>query len=239
MSPVARANPLPMAALKERSVGRPKDWFLIGLWIALVMVAAIWIAPFVFIVFTALKSEADINATAAYGPPTGLAWQNFRDAWTRGHFSTTLVNSALITFIKVPVGILVSAMAAYALSQMRLTGAAHFRDHFGRHHDPVPGAARTALQHGEPTGPSQHLSRGDFALHRLWRALPDLRSARLLSAVTWEMTVTRLDKAALPASPALRQRGGAMAGGEPEAAFGVKLPGKPYQAVRIRPVRAA
>ncbi len=55
---------------------------------------------------------------------------------------------------------------------------------------------------------------------------------------TWEMTVTRLDKAALPASPALRQRGGAMAGGEPEAAFGVKLPGKPYQAVRIRPVRA-
>ncbi|WP_131194852.1 carbohydrate ABC transporter permease [Lichenihabitans psoromatis] len=123
MSPVARANALPLSDFKERSVGRPKDWFLIGLWIALVMVAAIWIAPFVFIVFTALKSEADINATAAYGPPTGLAWQNFRDAWTRGHFSTTLVNSALITFIKVPVGILVSAMAAYALSQMRLTGA--------------------------------------------------------------------------------------------------------------------
>jgi len=51
---------------------------------------------------------------------------------------------------------------------------------------------------------------------------------------TWEMTITPLDKAPLPVSPALRQRNGAMAGGQPEAAFGVRLPGKPYQAVRIR-----
>ncbi len=51
---------------------------------------------------------------------------------------------------------------------------------------------------------------------------------------TWEMTITPIDKAPLPVSPALRQRGGAMAGGAAEAAFGVLLPGKPYQAVRVR-----
>lgn len=51
---------------------------------------------------------------------------------------------------------------------------------------------------------------------------------------TWNMTVTPLDKAPLPVSPALRQRDGAMVGGAPEAAFGVRLPGKPYLAVRIR-----
>jgi hypothetical protein len=51
---------------------------------------------------------------------------------------------------------------------------------------------------------------------------------------TWEMTVTPLEKKPLPVSPALRQRGGAMRGGQPEAAFGVHLPGKPYQAVRVR-----
>jgi len=54
---------------------------------------------------------------------------------------------------------------------------------------------------------------------------------------TWEMTIAPLEKALLPASPSLRQRGGAMAGGEPEAAFAVKLPGKPYQAVRVRKPR--
>jgi hypothetical protein len=52
---------------------------------------------------------------------------------------------------------------------------------------------------------------------------------------TWEMTITRIQKAPLPVSPALRQRGGAIAGGAPEAAFGVRLPGKPYQALRVRP----
>lgn len=51
---------------------------------------------------------------------------------------------------------------------------------------------------------------------------------------TWEMTVQRIEKSPLPVSPALRQRGGTIVGGDPEAAFGVRLPGKPYMAVRIR-----
>ena len=55
---------------------------------------------------------------------------------------------------------------------------------------------------------------------------------------TWKMTITRLEKAPLPVSPALRQRGGAMSGGAPEAAFGVRLPGRPWQAVRVRSRRS-
>lgn len=51
---------------------------------------------------------------------------------------------------------------------------------------------------------------------------------------TWEMTIQRIEKAPLPFAPAFRQGGGHMEGGEPEAAFGVRLPGKPWQAVRVR-----
>jgi hypothetical protein len=51
---------------------------------------------------------------------------------------------------------------------------------------------------------------------------------------TWEMTIRPLEGKPLPASPALRQRGGAVIGGTREAAFAVHLPGKPYQAVRVR-----
>lgn len=50
----------------------------------------------------------------------------------------------------------------------------------------------------------------------------------------WNMTVTPLEKAPLPVSPALRQSGGKVMGGAPEAAFGIVLPGKPYLAVRIK-----
>jgi hypothetical protein len=53
---------------------------------------------------------------------------------------------------------------------------------------------------------------------------------------TWEMTLQAIDKAPLPVSPALRQRGGVITGGDSDAAFGLRLPGKPYQAIRIRPV---
>lgn len=120
MSAVAEAADLPgEAAVRPR---RQRDWVLVGLWVSLALLALIWLAPFVFMVFTAFKSDADINGTAAYAPPTGLAWENFADAWTRGRFATTLWNSALITFIKVPVGILVSAMAAYGLAQIRFRG---------------------------------------------------------------------------------------------------------------------
>jgi hypothetical protein len=51
---------------------------------------------------------------------------------------------------------------------------------------------------------------------------------------TWEMTITPIEKAPLPASPALRGTNGEIHNKESEAAFGVRLPGKPYQAVRVR-----
>jgi hypothetical protein len=51
---------------------------------------------------------------------------------------------------------------------------------------------------------------------------------------TWEMTVTPLEKAPLPVSPALRGHLGVVHNTAPEAAFGVRLPGKPWQAVRVR-----
>lgn len=54
---------------------------------------------------------------------------------------------------------------------------------------------------------------------------------------TWNMTVTPISKAPLPVSPALRQRGGTITGGDPEAAFGVNLPGKPYMAVRVKKIK--
>jgi len=96
------------------------DPFLVVLWAALIVVAVVWITPFVFIVFTALKANSTVMGESAFAPPTSLEWDNFTGAWARGHFSTTVFNSVVITFIKVPLGLFISAMAAYALSRIRL-----------------------------------------------------------------------------------------------------------------------
>jgi raffinose/stachyose/melibiose transport system permease protein len=98
------------------------DPILVILWVALIVIAIVWIAPFVFIVFTSLKANSTVMGSSAFAPPTSLEWRNFGGAWARGHFSTTVFNSAVITTIKVPLGLLISAMAAYALSRIRLPG---------------------------------------------------------------------------------------------------------------------
>ena len=60
------------------------DPILVALWLALIAVAALWIAPFVFIVFTSLKTNSTVMGSSAFAPPTSLEWGNFSGAWARG-----------------------------------------------------------------------------------------------------------------------------------------------------------
>jgi hypothetical protein len=55
----------------------------------------------------------------------------------------------------------------------------------------------------------------------------------------WNMTIEPARRVPCPAYPRLRQRGGALTESKPIAAFVVELQPKPYQAIRIRPTRAA
>ena len=48
------------AAAGEVAERQQRDWVLIALWLTLAIVALIWIAPFIFIVFTSLKSNAAV-----------------------------------------------------------------------------------------------------------------------------------------------------------------------------------
>lgn len=97
-----------------------RDPLLIALWLSLIVLAVIWIAPFVFIVFTSLKTSAEVMQGSAFAPPKALALQNYSGAWAKGNFSTTAFNGAIISAIKVPLGLLLSAMAAYALARIEL-----------------------------------------------------------------------------------------------------------------------
>ena len=108
--------------MSERARRRPTDWFLVALWAGLVGFALAWVLPFVFILFTSLKSDADIYGGSVFRPPLHPLWSNYANAWGRGNFSTTLVNSVVITLVKVPLGILVASMAAYVLTRIRLPG---------------------------------------------------------------------------------------------------------------------
>jgi raffinose/stachyose/melibiose transport system permease protein len=96
------------------------DPVLVGLWIALVAIAIIWLAPFAFIILTSLKSNAAVMGTDPFAIPEQLSPENYTRAWVRGNFSTTFLNSVIITGIKVPLGLVISSAAAYALTCMKV-----------------------------------------------------------------------------------------------------------------------
>lgn len=113
-----------VAAHAFRPLGSDRiDPVLVVLWVCLVAIAILWIAPFLFIIFTSLKSNAAVMGTSAFLPPLQPDLGNYPAAWQQGHFGTTVVNSVVITFVKVPLGLFISAMAAYALSKIKLVGA--------------------------------------------------------------------------------------------------------------------
>lgn len=112
-----------IASTAFRPLGSDRiDPVLVALWVALIGIALIWVAPIIFIVFTSLKTNADVMGTGAFAPPPELFIQNYPDAWQRGNFGSRFMNSAIITLVKVPIGLVLSAMAAYALACITVPG---------------------------------------------------------------------------------------------------------------------
>ena len=99
---------------------RPRvNYIYIGLWIALLITCAIWAAPIVFVIFTALKSNQEIFSSPAFALPTAPMWENFTAAIEQGNLLTVGGNSLLIALIKVPVGLFISALCAFAIARLR------------------------------------------------------------------------------------------------------------------------
>ncbi|MEK6312229.1 MAG: hypothetical protein V4755_16155, partial [Curtobacterium sp.] len=110
----SRSADVPRASRAVATRPKRRDWPLIGLWIGLVVAAIIWIVPFVFMFITSVKSQADIANLAPWALPTHWEWGNYTDAAQVGNIWVSGANSLIIAVIKVPLGLLLAAMAAFA-----------------------------------------------------------------------------------------------------------------------------
>ena len=117
----------PVSALPDAHIvssdelsGKPKRKGGIGMTIIIALVALLWISPLVLLVITALRPLSDFVANGPLAWPQEWTLQNFADAWGVGNFATTYRNSAFLLILKVPLGVLISAMLAFALAKLRL-----------------------------------------------------------------------------------------------------------------------
>ncbi|WP_432545548.1 carbohydrate ABC transporter permease [Kineococcus sp. SYSU DK004] len=108
----------PVAVLGAPPRRRP-DYVGWGLWVALALSAAFWALPFVFMALTSVKSRADITQSTTWALPQEWQWGNFAAAVETGNLWVTGTNSLLISVVKVPLGLLLAAAAAFALARLR------------------------------------------------------------------------------------------------------------------------
>jgi len=76
--------------------------------------------PLLWMAISALKTNREIFANP-FGLPAAPQWSNFVDAWREG-VAGYFLNSVLVTGVSVVLIVLVSTLAAYALSRLRFVG---------------------------------------------------------------------------------------------------------------------
>ncbi|GAB2585113.1 carbohydrate ABC transporter permease [Microlunatus antarcticus] len=116
----AAALPDAVVAGQDPLARGPRPRGGIVLTIVIAVVALFWISPLLLLVTTGLRPLSDFVANGPLSWPSELTWQNFRDAWAIGKFDDTYRNSAFLLVVKVPLGVLLSAMLAFALSKLKI-----------------------------------------------------------------------------------------------------------------------
>jgi len=97
---------------------------MIVIYLVLALYAVAVIYPVGWTFATSLKPDKDIFLRPFSLPEKdNLRWDNFTNAWGKGHFGAYFLNSVLVTVATVAGTLLLSAMAAYALSRFAFPSA--------------------------------------------------------------------------------------------------------------------
>lgn len=90
----------------------------------LILLAVIWIVPIFTLVATALKHKKDfLSGLSLFQLPAQPAWDNFITAIKQGNLFRYMKNDMIVSFLKVPLGIFVGAMTAFALTRLKVKHA--------------------------------------------------------------------------------------------------------------------
>ena len=91
------------------------------LYFLLIALAIIWIIPIFTLVATALKHKKDfMSGLSLFQLPAEIAWDNFSNAVTQGRLLLYMKNDLIVSFLKVPLGIFVGALASFALTRLNV-----------------------------------------------------------------------------------------------------------------------
>ena len=112
--------------MQTKKSKKPVKPVTVILYLFLIILAVIYVAPLLWMLSVSLKDNAGVMA-APFALPEVFHWENYQQAWTMGKLGTALVNSVLVCGVTLLVSLFFGAMAAFAIARMRwnLSEAAH------------------------------------------------------------------------------------------------------------------
>lgn len=111
--------------MTEASSGRrphPERVRRVFAYLLLIVGAIVFILPFLWMISTALKTDAQLLDYPPDFLPKGFHWQNFVIAWTELPFGRFLLNTVIITAAAVAGTLVSCVLPAYAFSRLRARG---------------------------------------------------------------------------------------------------------------------
>src|SRR5207244_2301610 len=115
------APPQPQAApSRPRRRRWPPRWSQVGFWLAVLIVLAVTLFPFYWIVRTSLETSAEFSSGSTSLVPSHLTFSNYTEAFTQADFARPLLNSAIVALATTVVSVFFGSLAGYALARLRL-----------------------------------------------------------------------------------------------------------------------
>ncbi|WP_231979466.1 carbohydrate ABC transporter permease [Tessaracoccus coleopterorum] len=99
-----------------------KPWVRALLFVVLLVGAAMMLTPFVWLVRSALMTDAQIFTTPPEWIPNPVAWSNFPDAMSTQPFLRYFLNTMIIELFVVTGTVVTCAMAGFAFARLRWPG---------------------------------------------------------------------------------------------------------------------
>ena len=88
---------------------------------ALLIIGLIWVVPVLSVVFTSIKSKQDFfSGMGLFELPKNPAFSNYVKAVKTGNLFRYMKNGLIISCLKVPLGIFVESLAAFALTRTKI-----------------------------------------------------------------------------------------------------------------------
>ena len=103
---------------KSSNLSPSKIW----LWLGIVLIAVLFIAPILWQLLTSVKVNEDISAIPNVYFPSRITFEHYTQLFSRRPFLTYIFNSALVASISTVLCLVFGSPAAYALARMKLPG---------------------------------------------------------------------------------------------------------------------